>query len=145
MLCRDFRIGLFHYGLKVEEVLCFLYPSIKKKKWILYPICGSLTAHRQLVPKTETVKLSLILLSTMPWRSMGNGDRAPFILDLSTIWKCVVSFMPSMLYPWERPPGTHRYVSEHAGCCEETTVGPVGNQVPVVQFRNRCDVRIELA
>jgi hypothetical protein len=35
------------------------------------------------------------------------GDIAPRILDLSTRWRWVVSFMPQLLYPRERTPGTN--------------------------------------
>jgi hypothetical protein len=55
-----------------------------------------------------TVKLSLCLTKhhtmKMYWRS---GGITPCILDLSTRWRWVVSFMPQPLYPRERVPGTH--------------------------------------
>jgi len=38
---------------------------------------------------------------------MGSRGIAPYILDVSTRWRWMVSFTPRPLYPRERVPGTH--------------------------------------
>jgi len=38
------------------------------------------------------------------WRHMGYGGIAPFILNLGTTWRRMVSFTPKSLYPLERTP-----------------------------------------
>jgi hypothetical protein len=41
-------------------------------------------------------------LSTTPWRLKGSGGIAPHILNLSTGWRWVVSFIPWQVYPQGR-------------------------------------------
>jgi hypothetical protein len=47
---------------------------------------------------------SCVIVTATPRRRMGRGGKAPYILKLSTMWKCVVCFTPLPLYPRENAP-----------------------------------------
>jgi hypothetical protein len=40
-----------------------------------------------------------LLLDNTPWKSRGSGCIDPHLLELSTSWRWVVTFMPLLLYP----------------------------------------------
>jgi hypothetical protein len=62
--------------------------------------------HNKLLWYKGKGKVDLVLnqLSIMPWRWMGEWRCISSILDLSTIWRWVVSFTPQPLYLWEEEP-----------------------------------------
>jgi hypothetical protein len=46
----------------------------------------------------------LNLISTAPWRRVGEWKYSSTIIDLDTRWRCVITFTPRPIYPWGRSP-----------------------------------------
>jgi len=81
-----------------------------------------------------------------------SGGTAPFILDLGTIWRWVVSFTSWLLYPkrkscwypWDRRLGGPQSLSGHSGE-EKNSQPPLGLEPPILQpIAQHCTTDLKL-
>jgi hypothetical protein len=80
------------------------YVKSKSQDNLLY--CHSIYSYILHIWKGK-ISPSLNQSSTMPWGHVGEWMYSCAILDLSTVWRWAVSFMPWPIYPWAGAPSIH--------------------------------------
>jgi hypothetical protein len=85
------------------SLYCIIY-VIWNVFWCTWKIQGKAKVKLSLcLTKYNVMETNLVLdQAPKPWRSMGEWIIAPWIFNLGTRWKWVVSFTPWPFYPWEK-------------------------------------------